>query len=79
MLAKPAKELNQHSHLFSILLCETAQILLSVGTSKTKASNVSLRWRIDRLLRSFRQLSEGETLGLMMSGKLGAVSQYYVK
>ena len=75
--------MNQHSHLFRILHSErvpkspistkTAQILLLVRTSEAKAGNISLCWCIDRLLRCFGQLSDGETLGLIISGKLSGV------
>ena len=50
------------------------QILLFMGTSKTKAGNVSFRWGIDFLLRSFRELSDSKTLGLIISGKLSSES-----
>ena len=67
LLAKPAKGMNQHSHLFQILHSErvpkspistkTAQILLLVRAPEAEAGNVSLCWRIDRLLRRLVQIT----------------------
>ena len=79
----------RHSHLFSILhrdrvskspiSAETTQILLLVWTTKAKTRNILLSRSIDRLLSRFWQLSNCETSVLIISGKLGGVSQGSVK
>ena len=79
----------RHSHLFSILhregvskspiSAETTLILLLVWTAKAKTRNILLSRSIDRLLSRFWQLSNCETSVLIISGKLGGVSQGSVK
>ena len=90
IMAKPVNESWQFDiHIYSAycivkvvskspILAETTLILLLVWTAKAKTRNILLSRSIDRLLSRFWQLSNCETSVLIISGKLGGVSQGYV-